>query len=132
VIGPCATLRRADEEFQRINVEGARLIAWKAIDAGVRRIVFTSTTALHGNAVSVGSCTSIDEDTPLLPKSIYHQTKLEAENVLEEMAGTEFTLRVLRMSRSFPEPGEVMAAYSLHRGSMRVTSPTVMFQLCRM
>ncbi|RCS22541.1 NAD(P)-dependent oxidoreductase [Phyllobacterium salinisoli] len=104
------------EEFQRINVEGTRLIAREAIAAGVKRFVFTSTTALYGYAVSVGSCTWIDEDTPPLPKSIYHRTKLEAENVLEEMAGPEFAVRVLRMSRSFPEPGDAMAAYRLHRG----------------
>jgi nucleoside-diphosphate-sugar epimerase len=105
-----------NEEFQRINVHGTRLIAQEAIAAGVKRIVFTSTTALYGYAVSVGSCTWIDEDTPPLPKSIYHQTKLEAENTLEEMAGPEFVVRVLRMSRSFPEPGDIMAAYRLHRG----------------
>ncbi|QXC52885.1 NAD(P)-dependent oxidoreductase (plasmid) [Agrobacterium salinitolerans] len=105
-----------NEEFQRINVDGTRLIAREAIAAGVKRIVFTSTTALYGYAVSVGSCTWIDEDTPPLPKSIYHQTKLEAENTLEEMAGPEFVVRVLRMSRSFPEPGDIMAAYRLHRG----------------
>ena len=105
-----------NEEFQRINVDGTRLIAQEAIAAGVKRIVFTSTTALYGYAVSVGSCTWIDEDTPPLPKSIYHQTKLEAENTLEEMAGPEFVVRVLRMSRSFPEPGDIMAAYRLHRG----------------
>lgn len=51
-----------------------------------------------------------------MPKSIYHQTKLEAENVLEEMAGPEFSGQVLRMSSSFPEAGEVMTAYRLHRG----------------
>lgn len=105
-----------NEEFQRINVEGTRLIAREAIAAGVKRFVFTSTTALYGYAVSLSSCTWIDEDTPPLPKSIYHRTKLEAENVLEEMAGPEFSVRVLRMSRSFPEPGDVMAAYRLHRG----------------
>jgi nucleoside-diphosphate-sugar epimerase len=104
------------EEFQRINVEGTRLIAREAIAAGVKRFVFTSTTALYGHVVSIGSCTWIDEDTPPLPKSIYHRTKLEAENLLKEMAGREFAVRVLRMSRSFPEPGDIMAAYRLHRG----------------
>ncbi|MDH7785454.1 UDP-glucose 4-epimerase [Ochrobactrum sp. 19YEA23] len=105
-----------NEEFQRINVEGTRLIAQEAIAGGVKRFVFTSTTALYGYAVSADSCTWVDEDTPPLPKSIYHRTKLEAENVLEKMAGAEFAVRVLRMSRSFPEPGDVMATYRLHRG----------------
>jgi len=105
-----------DSEFQRINVDGTRMVAEAAMAAGVERLVFTSTTALYGHAVSAGSCTFIDEDTPPLPKSIYHRTKLEAEHLLEEMAGPHLAVRVLRMSRSFPEPADVMAAYRLHRG----------------
>lgn len=105
-----------DTEFQRINVEGTRMVAEAAMAAGVPRLVFTSTTALYGHAVSAGSCTFIDEETPPLPKSIYHRTKLEAEQILEEMAGPHLAVRVLRMSRSFPEPADVMAAYRLHRG----------------
>jgi nucleoside-diphosphate-sugar epimerase len=104
------------EEFQRVNVEGTHLIAEMAAAEGVKRLVFTSTTALYGHAVTPGSCTWIDEDTAPNPKSIYHQTKLEAEGVLEHVASSALTVRVLRMSRSFPEPGDVMAAYRLHRG----------------
>lgn len=105
-----------DAEFQRINVDGTRMLAEAAMAAGVPRLVFTSTTALYGHAVSAGSCTFIDEETPPRPKSIYHRTKLEAEQVLAEMAGPHLAVRVLRMSRSFPEPADVMAAYRLHRG----------------
>ncbi len=105
-----------DEEFQRINVEGTRLVAKAAIAADVKRLIFTSTTALYGYAVFPGSCIWIDENTPPVPKSIYHRTKLEAECLLENMTSSELAVRVLRMSRSFPEPGDVMATYRLHRG----------------
>jgi UDP-glucose 4-epimerase len=105
-----------DDEFQRINVDGTRLVAEAAIASGVKRLIFTSTTAQYGHAVSPASCTWIDEDTPPQPKSIYHRTKLDAERVLEGLACPELAVRVLRMSRSFPEPGDVMAAYRLHRG----------------
>ncbi|MDH0614000.1 MULTISPECIES: NAD(P)-dependent oxidoreductase [unclassified Agrobacterium] len=105
-----------DAEFQRINVEGTHMVAQAATAAGVPRLVFTSTTALYGHAVSSGSCSFIDEATPPRPKSIYHRTKLEAERMLEAMAGPHLAVRVLRMSRSFPEPADVMAAYRLHRG----------------
>ncbi|MCZ7463957.1 NAD(P)-dependent oxidoreductase [Rhizobium rhizogenes] len=105
-----------DAEFQRINVDGTRMVAEAAMAAGIERLVFTSTTALYGHAVSAGSCTFIDEDTPPQPKSIYHRTKLKAEQLLEEMASPRLAVRVLRMSRSFPEPADVMAAYRLHRG----------------
>ncbi|QCL93892.1 NAD(P)-dependent oxidoreductase [Agrobacterium tumefaciens] len=105
-----------DAEFQRINVDGTRMVAQAAMAAGVPRLVFTSTTALYGHAVSAASCTFIDEGTPPRPKSIYHRTKLEAEQMLEAMAGPHLAVRVLRMSRSFPESADVMAAYRLHRG----------------
>lgn len=105
-----------DAEFERINVGGTRLVAEAAAASGVKRLVFTSTTALYGYAVSPGACTWIDEDTPPEPRSIYHRTKLAAENVLREMAGPGLAVRVLRMSRSFPEPADIMAAYRLHRG----------------
>lgn len=105
-----------DAEFQRINVDGTRMVAEAAIVAGVERLVFTSTTALYGYAVSENACTFIDEDTPPQPKTIYHRTKLDAESLLETMAGPRLSIRVLRMSRSFPEPADIMAAYRLHRG----------------
>lgn len=105
-----------DEEFHRINVEGTRLIAKLAAAEGVKRLVFTSTSALYGHAVAAGSCTWINEGTQAQPKSIYHRTKLEAEGLLEEVASSELRVRVLRMSRSFPEPACAMAAYRLHRG----------------
>lgn len=105
-----------DDEFQRINVEGTRLVAQASLASGVRRLVFTSTTALYGHAVSPGTCAWIDEDTPPKPRSVYHRTKLAAEQLLEDLAGSQLAVRVLRMSRGFPEPGDVMAAYRLHRG----------------
>lgn len=46
-----------DEEFRRINIDGTRWLAEAAREAGVRRFVFTSTTALYGHAVVAGACT---------------------------------------------------------------------------
>ena len=39
---------RSDGDFEAINVQGTDRLARHAIDAGVRRFVFTSTTALYG------------------------------------------------------------------------------------
>ncbi len=105
-----------DDEFQRVNIEGTRLVANAAIATGVKRLIFTSTTSLYGYAVTPGSCTWIDENTPPQPKSVYHRTKLEAERILEAVAHPKLEVRVLRMSRCFPEPGDVMASYRMHRG----------------
>lgn len=106
----------SDEEFKRINVDGTCLLAETARNLGIRRFVFTSTTALYGKAVTEGACTWIDEQTLPQPKSIYHRTKLAAENFLSKVASDDFVVRILRMSRCFPEPANVMAAYRLHRG----------------
>ncbi len=106
----------SDGEFQRVNVDGTRLLAEAALSHGIKRFVFTSTTALYGHAVTPGRCCWIDEQTVPQPKSIYHRTKLEAERILEAVEFTGLQVRVLRMSRSFPEPANAMAAYRLHRG----------------
>jgi UDP-glucose 4-epimerase len=107
-----------DAEFRRINVDGTRALLDAAGAAGVRRIVLTSTTALYGAAAEgVDAAAWIDEDTVPRPQTIYHHTKLEAESLLREAAlqGGP-TLRVLRMSRCFPEPAPAMAVLRLQRG----------------
>lgn len=101
----------ADDEFQRINVEGTQALLQAAQRHGVPHIVYTSTTALYGVAGW------IDEHTPPRPRTVYHRSKLAAEQCLEAaaLAGGP-ALTVLRMSRCFPEPAPLMAAYRLHRG----------------
>jgi nucleoside-diphosphate-sugar epimerase len=106
----------ADDRFRRINVAGTRMLVAAAKEAGVNRFVYTSTTALYGDAVVPGDCTWIDESTTPRPRTIYHRTKLDAEAILESQASSEFAVRVIRMSRCFPEQPHVMAMYRLHRG----------------
>jgi UDP-glucose 4-epimerase len=118
-----------DREFQRVNVD-ATLALWHAARAaGVRRFIFTSTTALYGThaAVSIHSDGSADsrsaawitEATPPRPRSIYHRSKLAAEQGLRAAAsasGGGPAVTVLRISRCFAEPAPLMAVYRLHRG----------------
>ena len=105
-----------EAEFVRVNVEGTRRLAEQARAAGCRTFVFTSTTALYGDAVIQDACTWIDESVTPLPVSIYHRTKVAAEALLEELAAPGFAVRVIRMSRCFPEPAPVMALHRLNRG----------------
>ena len=107
---------RSDADFERINVEATAMLVRRAVAAGVRRLVFTSTTALYG-AGGEDAAAWVDEDTEPRPRTVYHRTKLAAEDVLEN-AAADGTLAVtaLRMSRCFPEPAPLMAAYRLHRG----------------
>jgi UDP-glucose 4-epimerase len=108
--------QRPDAEFESINVEGTERVTRLAVAAGVRRMVFTSTTALYGSG-GVEKSEWVTEDTVPRPKTIYHRTKLAAERRLEA-AADEHGLAVtsLRMSRCFPERAPLMAAYRLHRG----------------
>ena len=106
-----------DSEFFRINVEGTKNVFRAAIDCGVGVLVFTSTTALYGFAAQhPDRGTWISETTIPLPRSIYHRTKLEAEQCLEAEASQNLKVTTLRISRCFPEPAPIMAMYRLHRG----------------
>ena len=105
-----------DREFVRINVDGVQRLLDLALQAGVRNLVFTSTTAVYGYAIQRGACTWVDETTEPQPRTIYHRSKLQAEAMLESAAGPGLTVRVIRMSRCFPEPVDRMAVYRLHRG----------------
>lgn len=105
-----------DAEFTQINVEAtANLYGW-ASEAGASAFLYTSTTALYGHAITPGRCTWVDEETTPHPKTIYHRTKLAAEEQLEALATPPLPVTVLRMSRCFPENPLQMAAYRLHRG----------------
>ena len=105
-----------DEEFVRVNVDATQQLYEWALAAGVTRFLYTSTTALYGYAIEKGACTWVDEDTKPSPKSIYHRTKLAGEEQLEALAAEQLPVRVLRMSRCFPENAPLMASYRLHRG----------------
>ncbi len=106
-----------DSEFHRINVEGTKTVFRAAIDCGVERLVFTSTTALYGYAAQrADQAAWINENTVPEPRSIYHRTKLEAEQFLQAEASQNLNVTTLRMSRCFPEPAPFMAMYRLHRG----------------
>ena len=108
----------SEAEFERVNVHHTHRLVEACTQAGVRRLVFTSTTALYGAASTPdGHAGWVDETTPPQPITIYHRTKLTAESLLQEasLQGGP-SVRILRMSRCFPEPANVMAAFRLHRG----------------
>lgn len=107
-----------DAEFVRVNIDATRRLLDAAARAGVPRFVFTSTTALYGDAsLAPGRAAWVDEALTPIPRTIYHRTKLAAEALLREAAEQGGpSLRILRMSRCFPEPANAMAVLRLHRG----------------
>lgn len=113
--------RVPDAEFERINVRATARLLQACLDRRIRRFVFTSTTALYGDAVgdamTLGAAAWIDETVAPRPKTIYHRTKLSAERLVQAAAERGALAGVvLRMSRCFPEPADIMACYRLHRG----------------
>ncbi|KZL11589.1 dTDP-glucose 4,6-dehydratase [Pseudovibrio axinellae] len=108
---------KSDEEFQRINVRGTECVIDGAKAEGVPQIIFTSTTALYGDASNLENRAAwITEETEPHPRTIYHRSKIHAEALLRDAASSQLNIKVIRMSRSFPEPAPVMATYRLHRG----------------
>lgn len=105
-----------DSEFQRINVEGTRLLIEAAKINGVPRIIFTSTTAVIGQTIEKGVAAWVTDESIPNPRSIYHHTKLAAEVLLLEAANESLAVRVIRMARCFPEKADVMALLRLCRG----------------
>jgi nucleoside-diphosphate-sugar epimerase len=107
-----------DAEFERVNVQATRSLLDAAAACGVARIVYTSTTALYGDAARpAGRAGWIDEALLPEPRTVYHRSKLAAEQVLTQAAAQGGPrVRLLRMGRCFTEPVPLMAAYRLHRG----------------
>jgi nucleoside-diphosphate-sugar epimerase len=107
-----------ESRFVAENVAATARLVDAARHAGVRRFVYTSTTALYGHASQAeGRATWVDEALAPRPRDVYHRTKLAAEALLRDASASgALDVAVLRMARCFPEPAPLMAVYRLHRG----------------
>jgi nucleoside-diphosphate-sugar epimerase len=80
-----------------VNVDATAAIARAAAAAGVRRFVFTSSAAVYGDARD----TALRESDPVQPASAYAESKVAAEQALEQVAsdtGVEvITLRLFNL-----------------------------------
>jgi nucleoside-diphosphate-sugar epimerase len=86
--------------YDDVNVEGARLVCLAATEAGVRRLVFTSSVAVYGFSPE-----ELVEDAPKHPFNDYGRTKLEAEAIYEawQREDPARTLVIIRPSVVFGE-----------------------------
>lgn len=107
-----------DEDFWEINVQATRTLLELAQAHEIDHIVYTSTTALYGFAArKEKEAAWINEQVIPSPRTIYHETKIAAENLLEAFSlESDIPVTVLQMSRCFPEPADQMAVYRLYRG----------------
>ncbi|KUL31024.1 NAD-dependent epimerase/dehydratase family protein [Actinoplanes awajinensis] len=105
--------RVADEEFRSVNVDATAALLHDAEAAGVRRVVYISSTSVYGNAlVPADRAVWVDEQLPPQPRDIYDETKLAAE---ASAAAASMPSVTLRIARCFPEPLPVLAVRLLHR-----------------
>lgn len=124
VIIHCAALHaphigiKSDNEFEDINVKATKNLALEGVKQGIKHFAFTSTTALYGFASTPeGKAGWVNEKLKPEPKTIYHKTKIQAEQILEKISKDNgLPVTVLQMSRCFPEPADLMAVYRLSRG----------------
>lgn len=68
--------------FWNTNVAGTVSLLAGLKDAGVRRMVFSSTAAVYGNGANRGPLETLTEDLPKDPTSPYGDTKLACERMI--------------------------------------------------
>ncbi len=86
--------------YHEVNVEGAKQVCQLAREAGVQKIIFTSSVAVYGFQPR-----PVDEEGPFEPFNEYGKTKLKAEAVYRAWAAEdpERTLVVVRPTVVFGE-----------------------------
>jgi UDP-glucose 4-epimerase len=87
----------APEEALRVNYEGTdRLLDWLAPVSRGRRIIYSSSVAVHDRVAEPRS--PIAESSPLTPRTGYGRTKLEGEKILRERAARDgYSWTILRL-----------------------------------
>jgi nucleoside-diphosphate-sugar epimerase len=89
---------RLADEYRQVNVEGTRNVVRAARTAGVRLIIHASSTKAMGEE----SGTTLDEDSPCMPRTPYGVSKLESERVVtEEAAGSAMGAVILRLPQVY-------------------------------
>jgi nucleoside-diphosphate-sugar epimerase len=98
------------QEFVDTNITGTLNLLEAAVDAGVGRFVFTSTTSTFGRALTPEEGEPagwITEDVRPVPRNVYGVTKTAAEDLCELIARDHgLPCVILRTSRFFPEPDD--------------------------
>jgi len=107
------------QDFIDTNISGTLNLLEAAVQAGVRRFVYTSTTSVYGAAlVPKDRAVWVTEDLTPQPRDIYDITKLAAEALCKHFAEIQGLLVIcLRTSRFYPQQPELLALYRLYRGA---------------
>jgi len=74
------------------NVRGARYVLHEAMNAGAKRVVFISSTAVYG----VPKVHPIDEESPMIPLGHYGASKVEAEKICHQYQARGLEVNIIR------------------------------------
>ncbi len=105
----------APDSYVDTNVRGTLNVCQAALDAGVKRVIHTSTSEVYGTACYV----PIDEKHPLQPQSPYSASKIGADAIAQSFQNS-FSLP-LTVARPFNTYGP--------RQSARAVIPTIISQI---
>ena len=83
IVGFPACQAVGESVARRFNVDSTRTVFEQAEEAGVERVVFSSTYSNYGRSPDGAPVT---EDSALHPQSLYAETKIEAEQILLDRA----------------------------------------------
>jgi UDP-glucose 4-epimerase len=77
--------------YYKVNRDLAYEAAKKSKNDGIKQFIFLSSMSVYGLESGV-----IDKDTPLNPNSAYGKSKLEAEEMIKELAEDSFLVTIIR------------------------------------
>jgi nucleoside-diphosphate-sugar epimerase len=78
--------------FKSVNIQGTENVLRAAREAGVNKVVFTSSTSVYG----IPKSNPVNEETPLTPAEPYGVTKAEAERVCRGYAAQGSDITIVR------------------------------------
>lgn len=82
--------------YYKVNSELTKECAAKAKAESVKQFVFMSSIIVYGESAGIGRERIIDKDTPLTPANFYGDSKVKAEEGLQELADDTFKVVILR------------------------------------
>jgi nucleoside-diphosphate-sugar epimerase len=85
-------IQASRESIRSVNVAGTAVVLAAALEAGVRRVVLISSTAVYGVPVHH----PIDETSPLVGVGHYGESKIDAEEVARDLGARGLEVVILR------------------------------------
>lgn len=82
--------------YYKVNADLTGECAAKAKKEGVKQFVFMSSIIVYGESAGIGKERVITKDTPLTPANFYGDSKVKAEEALQELTDEKFKIVILR------------------------------------